>query len=370
MASRSTPGSLPSKKLKLERISAYQREQDFPNEHLRAASRDILFCDACKHTLTWERKDTVGDHIKSKKHKAKKVELANQKRAADRAVLVQSTLTQHMSSKDMRDEFCQDFLVSILSGGLSIEVADVLRPFLNKWCSQAGAMPDVVNLRRHHMDQLFDKHVNQLKSLVSGKPVHIVFDETCDIMDRSVLNIIAGEFFFNVRGGRFEVWTGASQILCVKCEQPVSTWSAWIPCWKVTCSKMSSSESDQDHHEFDDFGSDASTVAFSDVSLDSEFSETSSHGTVEDFLNRWTCIHCEIVPAMESAERMCQLWIEDNECLIVDDTTPQWRVHVMCRQCTSLAHMSCLVDQGLITHAMVNHLLEQGEFVCHDCSHA
>ena len=81
--------------------------------------------------------------------------------------------------------------------------------------------------------------------------------------------------------------------------------------WKVI--QMSASEFDQDHHKFDDFGSDASTVAFSDASLDSEFSQTNSHGTVEDFLDRWTCVHCEIVPAMQSAERMCQMWIEDNE---------------------------------------------------------
>ena len=100
----------------------------------------------------------------------------------------------------MREEFCQDFLLSIYSGGLSIEVADVLRPFLNKWCSQAGAKPEVVNLRRFHLDCLFDKHVNQLKSFVAGTPVHIVFDETCDIMDRSELNII--DEFFNVGGGQ------------------------------------------------------------------------------------------------------------------------------------------------------------------------
>ena len=199
MASDQNVSHPAAKKLKMERLTAYQREQDFPGEHLRAASKDILFCDACQHTLTWERKDTVGDHLKSKKHVASKKKVAEQKRIADRARLVQATITQSLDCRTSKQEFTEDFLLAVLAGGLSLEVADTLRPFLKKWCSQAGAMPSVSGLRKTHLHQVFTKHYEQLKIIVKDKPINIVFDESCDSMDRSVLNIIGGKclsFFF------------------------------------------------------------------------------------------------------------------------------------------------------------------------------
>ena len=66
------------------------------------------------------------------------------------------------------------------------------------------------------------------------------------------------------------------------------------------------SGSDSDHHEFDDLSSNARTVAFSDVDDELEwFSDGSSHGTIKDFLSRWTCHICEVVPALEGAECLC-----------------------------------------------------------------
>ncbi len=130
---------------------------------------------------------------------------------------------------------------------------------------------------------------------------------------------------------------------------------------------MSDSGSDSNHHEFDDLGSDASTVAFSDNDLDDWFSDTSSHGTVEDFLATWTCQLCEIVPPMEAAERLCQKWIEDNECLLVDDTSDIWRIYLLCRSCHKIAHLQCLLEHGHASHAMLENVLNDGEYNCIDC---
>ncbi len=133
---------------------------------------------------------------------------------------------------------------------------------------------------------------------------------------------------------------------------------------------MSNSGSDDVHHEWDDMGSDASTVAFSDDSSTEElYSETSSHGTLADFLEQWTCHVCEVVPALESAERLCQKWIEDQDCLIVDDTAV-WKVHIMCRSCNHIAHLDCLVEYGHMALAMLNQVLEEGEYTCVACYEA
>ncbi len=49
----------------------------------------------------------------------------------------------------------------------------------------------------------------------------------------------------------------------------------------AACQPSCRSGFDMDHHEFNDIGSDASTVASSDLGSEDDFSATSSHGTVE-----------------------------------------------------------------------------------------
>ena len=63
-----------------------------------------------------------------------------------------------------------------------------VRPFLRKYCSQAGSLPRVDQLKTIYVPRLFDLH---LRELLRDKHISITADETTDIRDHSILNVIA-----------------------------------------------------------------------------------------------------------------------------------------------------------------------------------
>ena len=83
---------------------------------------------------------------------------------------------------------------TILSAGLSLEVVENLRPLLPKYCDAAGSLPSAFGLRKTYLQCCFDNHVNELQELVKDKKVPVVFDETSDLMDRAVLNILFSKY--------------------------------------------------------------------------------------------------------------------------------------------------------------------------------
>ena len=66
-----------------------------------------------------------------------------------------------------------------------------MKPFLQKYCKQSGALPGDKPLRRMYVPRLFEQHLGALKSLLADSAVSIVADETTDIRDHSILNVIA-----------------------------------------------------------------------------------------------------------------------------------------------------------------------------------
>ena len=65
---------------------------------------------------------------------------------------------------------------------------DAVRPFLQKYCKQAGTLPQVSTLHNVYVPRLYEKHYLALTEVVKNKPVSIIADETTDICDHSILN--------------------------------------------------------------------------------------------------------------------------------------------------------------------------------------
>ena len=66
-----------------------------------------------------------------------------------------------------------------------------MKHFLQKYCKQSGALPGDKPRRRTYVPRLFEQHLGALKSLLADSAVSIVADETTDIRDHSILNVIA-----------------------------------------------------------------------------------------------------------------------------------------------------------------------------------
>ena len=179
----------PKRSTPITRLTAEERAKQFSEDFY--ADGGVLFCRFCEHSLDFVRIDTVKDHIKSKKHGAKK-ESKKQSGPAGPLSVRQTTLGTMAKSKDMRESFVLDYLKMCTTADIPLEKTEMIRPFLQKHCKQAGALPQVATLRTTYVPRLFEAHFSALQDLLHNEPVSITADETTDVRDHSILNVIAG----------------------------------------------------------------------------------------------------------------------------------------------------------------------------------
>ena len=73
---------------------------------------------------------------------------------------------------------------------IPLEETEKIRLFLEKHCKQ-GALPKVAPLRTSYVPMLYGSHFSALKCLLHDKHVSITADETTNVRDHSILNVIA-----------------------------------------------------------------------------------------------------------------------------------------------------------------------------------
>ena len=152
----------------------------------------MLFCKYCQHSIDYIRVDTIKDHLKSKKHTSNK-EAAQRKAGEPTAGSSnrQLTLSTIVKSYDARQEFILDYIKICTLADIPLEKTDKMRPFLQKYCAQAGALPQIDQLRSTYIPRLFEAHFSAMKAILKDQPVSITADETTDVRDHSILNVVA-----------------------------------------------------------------------------------------------------------------------------------------------------------------------------------
>lgn len=184
-----------TRKRPLTNVTAAERAKQFPRDLY--ADNDILFCRFCVHSLDFTRLDTVKDHMKSKKH-VKQYDLAKrqaQGRPAGSGNVRQATLNTVFAgtkSKTAREDFVLDFTKLCTVADIPLDKVEKMRPFIKKHCTQGGTLPQVNTLREVYVPRLFVKHFEALKEIVKDAPVCVIADETTDIRDKSILNVVVG----------------------------------------------------------------------------------------------------------------------------------------------------------------------------------
>ena len=175
----------------LAKVTAKERVKQFPAELYEDGG--VLFCRFCDHSLDFVRLDTIKDHFKSKKHRMRKERKEAESSSDVGPGPVQRTLTTICKSKDLREDFILDFLKMCTIADIPVEKTEKMMPFLRKHCKQGGALPESDCLRARYVPKLFEQHLSALKTLLSSSemPIFITADETTDIRDKSVLNVLA-----------------------------------------------------------------------------------------------------------------------------------------------------------------------------------
>ena len=135
---------------------------------------------------------TIKDHLKSKKHISNK-EAAQRKTEESGAGSSsrQLTLSTVLKSYDAHQDFILDYIKVCTLADIPLEKTEKIKPFLQKYCAQAGALPQTDQLRSTYVPRLFEAHFSALKAILKDQPVSITADETTDVRDHSILNVVA-----------------------------------------------------------------------------------------------------------------------------------------------------------------------------------
>ena len=174
----------------VSRVSAEERAKQFQDELY--AESGVLFCKYCEHSVDFVRVDTIKDHLKSKKHRLRKgsklgkAESSTQDRPSTSR---QVTLSSVVKSKDLREEFVLDYVCLCTRADIPLHKTDKMRPFLQKYCKQAGSLPQLPTLHKVYVPRLFELHYAALTEILKDQPVSITADETTDVRDHSILNV-------------------------------------------------------------------------------------------------------------------------------------------------------------------------------------
>ena len=151
---RSNVGSVPCAKHCSSKISAGDRaKEDFYEE------TGLLFC-CYYHSIDHTRKDTINDHIQSKKHKSRK-EAA--KDCPSGSATRQTMKTGCHSRTESTKTFTLDFVKCLVFANIPLEKAAEFRWFLEKYTHQGGTVPQPSTLQHEYLPSLYSDHQASLK---------------------------------------------------------------------------------------------------------------------------------------------------------------------------------------------------------------
>ena len=106
---------------------------------------------------------------------------------------------------------------------IPLNKVDKMMPFLQKHCQQGGALAGQTTLRQNYLPRVFSNHTDALRKVLTNHKIFIVVDETTDIRNKMVLNILFGFIDQIYFGGLCPVGCMQSQYssssCCVRSEQ-------------------------------------------------------------------------------------------------------------------------------------------------------
>ena len=134
---------------------------------------------------------------------------------------VQITLRTAIKSKDLREEFILYFIKMCTVADIPLQKTEKMMPFLRNTASK------VVLCHSHRVlgpgYRLFDQYYQVLKELLqsSSMPIYIIAEETTDVRDKSVRNVLVG-----MKGTTYLI--GVEQMeVHIQSGNPEVSWRCW-----------------------------------------------------------------------------------------------------------------------------------------------
>lgn len=155
----------------------------------------LLMCKICNLTLDHIRRQTITDHLQSKRHSEQS---AKRKVEVDAGVTPkrQTTLAgckeRQTAASAAKEDLVVDLVRAFMSANIPMEKLNnpQLRNFFSANVRGGGDIPQANWLREHYVPKVFEKQQAELISKLVGKKVAVIADETTDVEGRYVVNIL------------------------------------------------------------------------------------------------------------------------------------------------------------------------------------
>ena len=148
----------------------------------------VLFCKMCETNISAERRFTVQQHVSRDKH-IRAVQLASKKKSTQ--LLLQQSVG--LSAKENKwSDFHRDFCEALVSANIPFWKVNnnKFKSFLELHIGRP--IPDESTLRKNYLSQCYDNTIKMIRRKVQGKKIFVSIDETSDVENRYVANVVIG----------------------------------------------------------------------------------------------------------------------------------------------------------------------------------
>lgn len=147
---------------------------DYPDTFFIKSDGITVFCRVCKSEFQAVHKGSVSQHLKTQKH--------------IRTDPLHTTTQPEPSNSEFYMDLCEAFVAADIP--LYKLRNPVLSSFLQKYCGRN--IPHETTLRKHYIDPLYSRVVENIKDNLADKPLWVTVDETTDTQGRIVANLVVG----------------------------------------------------------------------------------------------------------------------------------------------------------------------------------
>ena len=166
---------------KCDQITGRKRAHEFGKNGI-AYVGGVIICKFCSGKQLDSKKSTIQSHCKGTKHKQN----------AEKNGSLQTTLNSSFNNQNLVNDMNREALKAFAEANIPIHKFDhpSIRGFFNKWVKNGANLNSSRNMRRN-VDDLADEKRQKIISIIKKSNYYsLIVDETCDTLERSVLNII------------------------------------------------------------------------------------------------------------------------------------------------------------------------------------
>lgn len=171
-----------------EKPDSFLRRMVFDKPEIFTSDGSVLFCKICDTNVRAGQKSDVDQHCGGKTHK-KNIDRKNK----GNHTTTQTLLTLPPPAENQKaSEFAMDLTRTFLEANIALHkiANEGVKRFIEKYTQFAA--PSEWTLRQKCLPNLFDENIDRMKKIANGKYIWVSLDETTDVEQRYVANLVFG----------------------------------------------------------------------------------------------------------------------------------------------------------------------------------